>query len=241
VTTRIRDEPTRAVRKESTVGKLFAMRCAITARDPELGEQRTSFAVEEYVFGLDVAMDDTGFVRVVERETELVQNIHCARFVEPSLASEAVAQALSGNELHREIQQPIFLADGVDLHDVRMPQLGDAAGLLNEALAELDGAGHLWGDDLDGNRAIKRLVVREEYRAHAALSQQTIDTILVAEGNGEALQQVGGNGFGHVHTISPNRVRSATAPVSGRGEKGGSCSSRNPWLFVQSHAETGAA
>ena len=72
-------------------------------------------------------MHDPGRVRVVEREAELVQDVYRARFVEPSLAGEAIAQALAGNELHREVQQPVLLPGGIDLHDVRVPQLGDAA------------------------------------------------------------------------------------------------------------------
>lgn len=83
------------------------------------------------------------------------------------------------------------LPNGIDLHDVGVPQPGNAARFLDEALAELDGAGDFRRDDLDGDWAIERFVVCEKDCAHTALSEQAVDAILAAEGGGEALLEIG--------------------------------------------------
>ena len=74
--------------------------------------------VEHHVRRLDVAVDDAGLVRVVERAQQLAHHAHELPRLEAHVAVEEVLQILAADELHDDEGDLAFLAEVVHLHDV---------------------------------------------------------------------------------------------------------------------------
>ena len=62
---------------------------------------------------------------------------------------DELAQGLSLDELHGDVDGPVGLTDVVDRQDVRVVQGGGRAGLLLESLPAIGVGGHGLGQDLD--------------------------------------------------------------------------------------------
>ena len=79
----------------------------------------------------------------------------------------------------------VVLADGVDLHDVRMGQLGRRLGLALEALDELGVVRKVLGDDLQRDDAAERFLVRFVDDRHSPLAELAKDPVAAQRASGK--------------------------------------------------------
>ena len=87
------------------------------------------------------------------------------------MVAHEVHQAAARDEIHREIGQPVLLADFVDGHDVGVLKLGRQFGLGAEP-AEGDLAGELAAEEhLEGDHALQAALAGLVHHAHAAVAE----------------------------------------------------------------------
>jgi hypothetical protein len=75
-------------------------------------------AVEQDVARLDVAVDEIMFVRGLERIGDLRADARGAAGFERTLSLEERTEVGTLDEAHRQVESAVFLAGGVDRHDV---------------------------------------------------------------------------------------------------------------------------
>ena len=144
---------------------------------------------EHHVARLQVAVDDSLSVRLVERVRDLDSEAkHLLR--RESSPGEAILERLPLEELHDEVLDPAFAPDVVERADMRVRKLRDRAGLALEALAHLFGGGETFRKDFDRDASIEAGVARPVDLAHAARSEQRED--LVRPQPGARCQRQGG-------------------------------------------------
>ena len=102
--------------------------------DAEVGEQHPAVGRDQDVAGLDVAVDQAGAVRGVERAGDAGADVHRELGAEPLLLVEQLAQALAVDELHHDGLAAVVVDRVVDGDDVRVVQLGDGDRLATEPL-----------------------------------------------------------------------------------------------------------
>ena len=91
-------------------------------------------------------------------------------------ATQPLGQDFTLEQLHRDVQLPVLLADLVDLADVRMVDARRGAGLAPEALTRLGIVGER-GQRLQRDRTFKPAVARGVDDAHAALAKLAFDRV----------------------------------------------------------------
>ncbi len=127
-------------------------------------------------------MDDALAVRVVERRRDLRDDLlgHADRH--RTLFLDDGVQRPAGDELHHEVEEPVFPADGVDGDDVYVGQARRGLRFLLEALHHplvvLEVAGQVRRHDLDRDVAIQREVAGAVHDGHPAPSQLVLDLVL---------------------------------------------------------------
>ena len=84
-------------------------------------------ALEQDVGRLDVAVDQAGGVGGGQPLGDLPADPQHLRHVERAGAVEPLLERLAGDELHHQVRQRLLL-DGVDLHDVLVPDLRPTTG-----------------------------------------------------------------------------------------------------------------
>ncbi len=127
-------------------------------------------------------MDHTLFVSHVQGAGGLTDDGGHRRQIEPRVALEAVVEALSLQLLHHDVGLAVLGGVEVDdLHDVGVPQsAGDPRLPVKAAEGDLVRGG-LRDQQLDGEAALKALVRGLVDLAHAALPQQTLESVGVIE------------------------------------------------------------
>ena len=120
-------------------------------RDAEVDEQRPAARrVEHDVVGLDVAMDQTRFVRVVERIEDRDDDRERALGRQRTGALEQLPQRHAVHERHRVVDEPFAFAHKVDRQDVGVLEPRSRSGLALEALDHPGGPGDVGAEDLHG-------------------------------------------------------------------------------------------
>ena len=151
------------------------------ARDAEVGQPRVILGIDDHVGGLEVAVDDAGLVDGGETVGNLARDRERASDRHLSLAFQQEAQVRSLHVLHRQVLQPVDLAEIVNADDVRMGDLTREPKLALEALLERLEVGLAEGDarpdDFQRDRAAERLVPRVVHLAHTAGAEQLDDGV----------------------------------------------------------------
>jgi hypothetical protein len=132
-------------------------------------------------------------------------------------AKQASGQRLALEELHRDEQLPVGLADFVQPADVRVGQLCRGAGFPQQALAgERIGGPH----HLDRDRTIEPIIVRRVHDAHASLAERS-EHAVAADGrwNGHSLDCAT---IGAPCLLAPIASRGGCASVSRPAPRAGS-------------------
>ncbi len=134
---------------------------------------------EQDVGGFDVTMQQPAGVGVIERVGDRRDDLDDIGFGHPGRI--VAAQQLSGvgalDVVHRDPQLPFVFAAVVDADDVLVVETGGQVGLPVEALAELEVAGQVAGQDLQGVAAGQPGVLRQIHLAHPAGAQTPKDGV----------------------------------------------------------------
>src|SRR6185503_18955088 len=128
----------------------------------------------------DVAVDDAGLVRVIERAQQLAHHAHELPGLEAQVAVEAVLEVLAADELHHDEGDLGLLAEVVYLDDVRMVEARDRLRLLAEThrilardlLVEV-----ALEDGLDRDRAVQLRVERLVHDTHGAAADLAAELV----------------------------------------------------------------
>src|SRR3954468_7197333 len=141
-------------------------------RDAEIGEHRTAgTALEQNVLGLEIAMDDTLAVRVVERQGEVVERATRFLRLQRALYTQPFGERLTMHVLHHDVDELLYFAEGVHRDDVRVAQPRCHARLTTESLAILVRRGELSSQHLDGDETMERDVASEVDDTHTATAE----------------------------------------------------------------------
>jgi hypothetical protein len=196
-------------------------------RQPEVEQLRDwrpgrARAREEDVGGFEIAMDDAGPVRLVERVSDLdrdpqrVVDVERAKF-QTSLERFAL------QELHDQERPAVLVPDVVERADVGMIQLRDRPRLAVEPFAKLRVGGQRFGQDLDRDDAIEPRIASLIDLAHAARSDGGENLVRAEAGTGgkgqtacRGLYERGGS----ADSITPVQRRSVHRPGPGKRRVG---------------------
>ncbi|MGC4095280.1 MAG: hypothetical protein QM756_46625 [Polyangiaceae bacterium] len=123
-------------------------------------------------------MHDAGGVRRGQRVRNLTDDAQRPRFVERPIGLDQRRQALSLDELQRQVKRSVFQAAKVGRgRDVGVLDARRGHGLALEARHHLGHRRHLAVQHLDGDRLAHVHVLRAVHRAHAARAEQRYDAI----------------------------------------------------------------
>ncbi len=132
---------------------------------------------DHQVLGLQVPMDDAGAMRLGQSLGDLDGKIEEPARRQRLSRSEQLAERLSLDELHGDVQSAVGLADVVDGEDVGVVQRGGGARLLFEALSSPVVPGHRRGEHLDRDLAAELGVLRPVHLTHPARAQRRDDLV----------------------------------------------------------------
>ena len=150
------------------------------ASDPEVGDLDRASSAEEEVAGLDVAVYETGRVRVLESGADLDAEVDDACGVEPLLEVELVRERAAVHVLHDDVRVAVVLARVVDLDDVGVGESRREARLADEAVAEDGVIGQVAGEHLDRHRPVELVVPRKVDDGHAPAAEHVGDAVAPA-------------------------------------------------------------
>jgi hypothetical protein len=143
-------------------GEVFALALVVVGGDAEVDDfgVRVSVGVarQEDVAGLDVAVNDAARVGVGEAGEELLEDL--ADLGEGELlAAEHVGERDAFDELHGEVELPVFGGAEVEDHgDVGVAKRGDRAAFTDEALTDPLVAGEVGAEHLERDGPVERLL-----------------------------------------------------------------------------------
>jgi len=141
--------------------------------------------LEQDVGRLDVAVDDTLPVRIVQSLGHVGRNAHRLVHRKLVLAVELLPQALALHVRHHVEEEAVGLARIEEGQDVGMLEVGGGLDLGQEALGPHD-RGELRLQHLERDVAIVPHVAREVDRGHPALSELALDAVAALEGRVKA-------------------------------------------------------
>ena len=153
--------------------------------DAEVHHQAFAVGVHHDVGGLEVAVHDTGLVRLGESGHHTARDGHHAFDRQLALALQDGRQVLALEVRHRDVLEAVDLADVVHADDVLVRDLAGEQQLLLEPLLEHAGGGrivgHLGPHGLERHGHAQFGVPRLVHRAHAAGAEQLDDVVAITE------------------------------------------------------------
>ncbi len=111
----------------------------------------------------------------VEGASDLVDDLHRPAGLEPPHLTEQLAEVYAGNEAHRDEEDAVVVAHGMNGDHVGMLDLGGDRRLTLEAGAEVRVAGQFRCDHLECDDAVGTLLVGPVDDAHPAASGDRLD------------------------------------------------------------------
>ena len=149
--------------------------------EAEVGQVRRAGRVEHDVLRLQVAVDDALLVRRREPLADLTEQREEPRQRKAPLALEHALEVLALDVLHRQVPDPVVLAEVVDAKDV---PVRDAAGELDlplEALEDLAVLRDLGTDELEGHVAVELQIADLVHGSHATPAEELHDPVPVSD------------------------------------------------------------
>ena len=138
---------------------------------------------EQQVLGLDVSVEDTGRVRVLQRGARGKNDAAC-RLRRDALSRESLPDRPALQQLHDEQTQALVFDVVVDRHDVGMLQRGQQARLADEAAPHRGIGRERARELLDRNRAVKLTVACLEHDTPAS-APDFPPNLVVRQGGGK--------------------------------------------------------
>jgi hypothetical protein len=145
--------------------------------DPEVGDHGVTVLVEEDVIGLYVSMDHAFAVGEAQSARNIDRHANQHRLGEGRHDAQPVGQSL-GEVVHGEVDRALFFADGKDVYDVGMPELGGRRCLPAESLLERLVTRVLGLQNLEGDRDLELGVERLVDPREAARADNCVDSVL---------------------------------------------------------------
>ena len=145
----------------------------------DLGEVFVSVLVDEnHVLGLDVAMNDSGVVRVRKRAQDVPADVQDALPIEACLAIEQIRQEHAVEKLEHHVERAVLeLSEVGNVDAVRMVDAADGKRLALEALIDLVDALDLGMKKLQRERAPNGNVLREIDAPHPSGAEDTGNSV----------------------------------------------------------------
>jgi len=165
---------------EARLGEAASTGCIERERDPEVGDHGLS-RLQQDVRRLDVAVDDTVGVRILERRGHVRGDPDCLVDRELVFAIETVPQRLPVHEWHDVPEEAVRPARVEQGQNVRVLKVGRRLDLGEEALGA-DRRRELGSEHLHGHRPAMLLVAGEIDRRRATRSELALDSIAPREG-----------------------------------------------------------
>src|SRR5512143_4367018 len=146
--------------------------------------------MQQDVLRLDVAMDDPGCVRVVERRRHLSREID--RSIERNLllALDHMPQRFSFDVRHHVKEKVAGFSRVVERQDVRMAEVRGELDLAPKPIRAEDGS-DLGPEDLERHVASVLYIPPEKHGRHATVSKLSAQAVAAAKGAIERLELVG--------------------------------------------------
>ncbi|MEZ4379857.1 MAG: hypothetical protein R3A79_00810 [Nannocystaceae bacterium] len=159
---------------ERPLARILELVLPLVDHEAEVEDARPPVAAEEHVLRLEVAVDEARRVGGVEPPARVAQRPQelAPRHVR---AAKEAAEILAVDELHRQVDAVVVLADLIDLDDEGAREARERLGLAEHPLADLRLAGELLLDQLDRDLAIEIDVVAGVDDAHRPLAYLPVD------------------------------------------------------------------
>ena len=168
----------RHVRRAAQDVALACERRRLELRDAEVEQLDLAILEDEHVVRLDVAMDDSLFVRVTQTVAELRHHIELVVDGQRRLGVHPGAERRPLEELHHDVRNVRFLGELEDRDDVPVIELGGGACFTVEARAHLLGVfGEVRVHQLDRDLAVEHRVEPAVQHPHPALADAFKDLI----------------------------------------------------------------
>jgi hypothetical protein len=145
--------------------------------EPKVRQVDVVLGGQQDVGGLDVAVDEAGAVRRVERRPDLADDPRRTLGRKPALAAHQAADVVAGDVAHRDVRDAVLLARVIDRDDVGVVDRRGDLRLAHEALPDrlvLEQPGR---DDLQGDGAVERELRGPVDDAHAATAGHRVDPV----------------------------------------------------------------
>ena len=143
---------------------------------PEVGDLGRAVTGQEHVGRLEVAVDDPGLMRGVNGPGQGRHQLG-GRHARLGCAVQSGVEVASVEKLQRYERQAVHFADVVDLHDVRVPELGDRLGLDPEAGQMLRRRLAPANDHLERDQAVQPRLSGLVDDAHPAAAERSQDLV----------------------------------------------------------------
>ncbi|HEU0031205.1 MAG TPA: hypothetical protein VFQ53_11270 [Kofleriaceae bacterium] len=144
-------------------------------RDAEVEDLDAAIAGQEQVVGLDVAMDDVGFVRRREPARDLGRDLQGLADRQRSV-EQPVAQRLAAQQLGDEVRRAVVPTDVVQRQQVRMIERAGGPRFLLEPAQPL--VVTAMREDLDRDRPAEPRIGRAIHLAHATSPDRALDLVV---------------------------------------------------------------
>ncbi len=133
---------------------------------------------DEDVRGLDVPVDQTHFVGVLEADGRLANVFAGLPDAHRPVRADHLLEGLPLDVFHRDVVRAVRLVRVKEDHEVRMVQLGDGPRLAVEAGQDFrPGGQHLRADDLEGDTTVELRLDGLEHHAHAPLADGKLEPV----------------------------------------------------------------
>ena len=168
------------------------------AGEPEVADLDPAVVREQHVLGLQVAVDDPRLVRGDESREHRLEDVHRLVGGEAPVLAEQVAERDALQVLHDEVGEAVVLALVEHVDHVRVGEARGAAGLLDEALAEVRVVREVRMHDLHRDAAVEAQVRGEVDRRHPAAGDAGAHLVATVE---EAADHGIGRRRGHASSV----------------------------------------
>ncbi len=148
------------------------------SREPQIGKLDHSVATDQHVAGLDVAVDDSHFVGVLERLRDLPHDFDrpLERHIPP--LRDQLGDVGSLDVFQGDVRKPVGILGFEHGDDVLMPESGGGLGFGLKPFYENGVLRFIERQDLQGAQPSQRRIERQVDRAHAPGADLLLDFVL---------------------------------------------------------------